>query len=142
MLLLFLFFAGRSLFGYYYDPKYARDDYRGLVGYIARHRQPSDAVILEAPGQGEIFGYYARRMAPDLNIYPLPSQRPIDPVATDKELRQIANDHRRVWLVLWAAEEADQSGVVPKWLEANGRIEEKRQYGSIQMITYSLGPAL
>src|SRR5262249_50623929 len=101
--LLFLLGAGygvsRSASAYYFDPKYQRDDYRGLARLIAAAGAPGDGIILNAPGQAEIFGYYYKG---DLPVYPLPRQRPLDLDATRGELNEILAHHSGVWLVLWA----------------------------------------
>ena len=36
----------------------ARDDYRGISQFIVATGQPNDAILLDAPGQSEVFGYY------------------------------------------------------------------------------------
>ncbi|NOG48093.1 MAG: hypothetical protein HND48_00535 [Chloroflexi bacterium] len=55
------------------DPRYQRDDYRGIAQAIAADGQPDAAVILNAPGQIEVFGYYAARFGPAWGLAPLRS---------------------------------------------------------------------
>ncbi|MEO8084216.1 MAG: glycosyltransferase family 39 protein, partial [Ardenticatenales bacterium] len=43
-----------------YDPAYQRDDYRGIAAEIAARAGPEDAVVLDAPTQVEVFGFYDR----------------------------------------------------------------------------------
>jgi hypothetical protein len=136
--LCFLFFSTRSLAAYYFDPKYARDDYRGLVQYIENNRQSGDAVILEAPGQAEVFGYYSGRLAPGLSIYPFPRQRPINTEMTLADMSDIFTRYNRVWTVYWAVEEADSDGVISAWLDEHAKLNERRYYGTVQMDLYSL----
>ena len=101
----------------YYDPTLARDDYRGLVAAIEREAQPTDAVLLSAPNQVEIFEYYYHGPLPTIG---LPAQRPIDPQDTLQRLDAIHAQYGRVWLVSWAMGEADPQGVISTWLAENG----------------------
>jgi mannosyltransferase len=125
----------RSLGAYYFDPVYARDDYRGLARRIAELERPSDAVILTAPGQAEIFGYYYRG---DADLFPLPAQRPIDPEDTRARLEGVADGHQRIWLVRWAAVEADPDDLIAGWLESRARRVGAEQFGRVELRLYDL----
>ncbi|MCC6178592.1 MAG: glycosyltransferase family 39 protein [Chloroflexi bacterium] len=125
----------RSLWSYYVDPSYARDDYRGLAAFITAREVPGDAVVLTAPGQAEIFGYYYRGR---LDVFPLPAQRPIDPADTRARLEDLATTHRRVWLVRWAANEADPDDLILHWLETRGRLAGSRSFGRVELRQYDL----
>ena len=58
-----------ALRNYYFDPAYARDDYRSIAQQILKQQRPDDAVILDSANQWEVFTYYY----PDgPNVYPLP----------------------------------------------------------------------
>jgi hypothetical protein len=57
---------------------------RGIAQFIFATAQPNDAILLDAPGQSEVFDYYYKG---DLPVYPLPRQRPIDVAATEAELQ-------------------------------------------------------
>jgi hypothetical protein len=126
--------TSRSLAAYYFDPKYARDDYRGLAKMIAISQREGDAIILNAPGQQEIFGYYYHGTVP---VYPLPKQRPIDEAATGQELRQIASGHQRVWLVLWAVEESDPRQFIENWFNEHAFKTDTRWFGNVRLVLYT-----
>ncbi|MCL4369143.1 MAG: hypothetical protein M1337_08275 [Actinobacteria bacterium] len=135
--LALLFFTSRSLAAYYFEPKYARDDYRGLAYYIERTAQSGDAIVLSAPGQAEVFGYYySRRPQRADAVYPLPRQRPIDAAQTVDELGKLARSHRRVWLVLWADDESDPNGVIEGWLRDNGSLVDEKEFGTVRVELY------
>jgi len=127
----------RSLASYYFDPAYARDDYRGLAQTIALREQPSDAVVLTAPGQIEVFDYYYHGQA---DLFPLPAQRPIDPADTRARLEALAGSHDRVWLVRWAANEADPDDLILSWLEARGEQTGSQRFGQVELRLYELNP--
>jgi hypothetical protein len=132
---LLLIPTARSLGSYYFDPAYARDDYRGLAQTVALREQPSDAVVLTAPGQIEIFGYYYRGQS---DLFPLPRQRPIDLADTRARLEAIDDDHDRVWLVRWAASEADPDDLILRWLEGRGRRLGSQRFGRVELRLYDL----
>ena len=119
----------------YFDPGLRRDDYRGLVQAIQREARPSDAVVLSAPNQVEVFSYYYRG---ELPAFPLPAQRPIDAVDTRQRLERIRGAHERVWLVSWAMNEADPRGVISTWLAENGFKASHDWYGSVQLSLVAL----
>jgi hypothetical protein len=125
----------RSLASYYFDPTYARDDYRGLAQTVTLREQPGDAIVLTAPGQIEIFGYYYRGQS---DLFPLPRQRPIDPADARTRLEALSDDHERVWLVRWAANEADPDDLILAWLEGRGRRLGSQQFGRVELRLYDL----
>jgi uncharacterized membrane protein len=130
--------AALALRHQYFDPALARDDYRGLVAEILRDAEPTDAVVLSAPNQTEVFGYYYKGPLPTIG---LPAQRPIDPADTEARLAAIKSEYRRVWLVSWAMPEADPRGVISTWLAANGFAATHQWYGSVQLALVGFGTA-
>lgn len=120
------------------DPHLARDDYRGLAADVSRDARPGDAVVLDAPGQVEIFDYYFKG---DLPRFPLPAERPIDEAATGRALEAIGETQSRVWLVLWAVPESDPTGFVERWLDERMYKATNRWYGGVRLVLY-VNPAL
>lgn len=123
-----------SVSAYYFDPKYARDDYRGLVRYIEKRAQPGDVIVLNAPGQIEIFDYYYKGDAPRV---PLPKERPIDEKSAEQELEKIASAYQRVWLVLWAVPEADPRSFIEGWLDQHSYKSVNNWFGSVRLCLYA-----
>jgi mannosyltransferase len=142
LLVAFLLVAsGQSLLNYYHDPRYARDDYRGLARYVAATAGPNDAILLNAPGQEEIFGYYYQG---DLPVYPLPQQRPLDPEQTRRELEAIVSQHAKIFAVLWATDESDPGRFVEGWLDERTYKALDTWYGNVRLAIYAVpqaGPA-
>jgi mannosyltransferase len=131
--------AALGLSQQYFDPALARDDYRDLVAEITRDAQPTDAIILSAPNQTEVFDYYYH--GPPSSIFGLPAQRPIDPDDTLRRLAAIRAQYDRVWLVSWAMNEADPGGVTATWLAQNGFQATHSWYGGVQLALIGFGPA-
>ncbi|MDZ4766419.1 MAG: glycosyltransferase family 39 protein, partial [Chloroflexota bacterium] len=61
---------GNGIAPLYDDSRYQRPDYRAVAAAIASDARADDAIILDAPNQAEVFGYY---YAGDLPLYPLPA---------------------------------------------------------------------
>jgi 4-amino-4-deoxy-L-arabinose transferase-like glycosyltransferase len=127
----------QSLGAYYFDPAHARDDYRSIASYIEAAAQPGDAILLNAPGQGEIFHYY---YGGDLEVYPLPGGRPLDPQLTRQELEDLADDHagQRAFAVLWATDESDPERFIEGWLDGHAYKASDTWYGNVRLVVYAL----
>jgi mannosyltransferase len=122
----------------YYDGRYARDDYRAISGYLDAAAGVGDAIILNAPGQVEVFSYYYHGPA---QVYPLPLQRPADRESVVATLEQIAADNRRAFVVLWATGESDPQSHVETWLNANSYKSMDSWYGNVRLAAYELPAA-
>jgi len=121
-----------SLTRYYDDLNVARDDYRGMSQFIVATAQPTDAVVLTAPGQSEVFSYYYKG---DLPVYPLPHQRPLDPVQTQSDLDALLA-HQKIYALYWAAEEADPERVIEHWLDQRGYKTLDQWHGNVRLAVY------
>jgi mannosyltransferase len=124
-----------ALRSYYFDPTYARDNYRGIAQWILDNRRPDDAVILDSANQWEVFTYYY----PDgPNVYPLPKQRPLDQATVETELAEIAAQHPRLFVLYWGDAEADPQHVIESWLDANTYKATEQWVNSIRFVTYAV----
>jgi 4-amino-4-deoxy-L-arabinose transferase-like glycosyltransferase len=123
-----------ALRNYYFDPAYARDDYRGIAERILKMQRADDAVLLASANQWEVFTYYYPD-GPD--VYPLPRQRPIDRAATEVELAEIAAQHPRLFVLYWGDDEADPQRVIESWLDAHTYKATEQWVNSIRFVTYA-----
>ncbi len=140
-LIAFLVIAGSSwqaLRSYYLDARYARDDYRTVVQTIQAGERSGDAIILHAPGQTDIFGYYYKGVLP---VYLLPRQRPLEEKATLAELADIAAKHSRLWVVYYGDQQADPTRVIASWLEKNTFKASDRWFGNVRLVLYAIPQA-
>ncbi len=124
--------SAASLTRYYDDPNVARDDYRGMSQFIVATAQPTDAIVLTAPGQSEVFSYYYKG---DLPIYPLPRQRPLDPVQTQSDLDALLA-HQKIYVLYWAAAEADPQSIIEHWLDQRGYKTLDQWHGNVRLAVY------
>lgn len=120
---------------YFFAPAHPKDDYRGLVQTITRDSRPGDAIVLYAPGQNQVFSYYYQGSDP---VVGLPSQRPPQAQALAAQLSNLATKHSRLWVVEYAATEADPTGIVPTWLAQHAFLASHRWFGSVQLLLYGL----
>lgn len=136
-LALLLFYSGRSLANYYFEPAYQRDNYRAIARFIEATGRPADAVILTAPGQQEVFDYYFRG---ELPVFPLPRSRPMQLDSTLGELAEVAAGPGNIYAVYWATAEADPDGVIEGWLADHAFKATDRWYGNVRLATYATPP--
>ena len=128
--------AARSLHNMYFDPAYARDDYRAIAARIAAEDHANAGIILDAPNQWEVFTYYHRAGAP---VYPLPRGNPDrEQVAT--ALRAIAGRHDRLYAVFWGEAERDPERLVERWLDTHAFKATDEWMGDVRFVTYAVPP--
>jgi mannosyltransferase len=123
-----------SLANYYNNPAFARDDYRGIARFIHSMTTATDAVILNAEGQQDVFGYYYNGAAP---VYPMPRRRPLDQDETVANLERIAAEADDIYVVYWAEQQADPTGVIENWLNAELYKATDRWFGNVRLVSYA-----
>jgi hypothetical protein len=123
----------------YYANAQARDNYQGVARYLAATGDPAaDLVILDAPGQQEVWRYYD----PGLPVLALPAQRPPDRAAVEAALATAAAGKDRVFALFWATDEADPERSVESWLDAHAFKALESWQGNLRFVTYALANAL
>jgi len=123
-----------SLRNLYFNPAYARDDYRGIAADIAALGRPGDGVILNAPNQWEVFTYYYQG---DLPLYPAP-YHPTPEQVVDW-LSPILSSHRRLFVLYWGDREADPDRRMENLLADGAYLAWGRWYGRVRVTLYGLG---
>jgi mannosyltransferase len=118
---------------YYFDGAAGRDDYRGVVEYIDAVARPDDAIILNAPGQWDVFSYYYRGEWP---VYRLPADRPPDRARLEASLAQIAASHSRLYVLYWALDESDPDRITESWLDAHAFKGVDAWNGNMRFVVY------
>ncbi len=130
--------SARSLANYYFDAQYARDDYRGIAQYIAAAGREGDAIILNAPGQIDIFSYYYEGPLP---VYPLPGQRPLDEAKTEQALEGIAAQHGSLFALFWGIDESDPDRLIEGWLDQRTFKAVDSWHGNVRLALYAVPEA-
>ncbi len=128
--------AAVALPGYYADPV-ARDNYAGVARYVGvLGNGATDGVLLNAPGQVEVWDYYD----PGLPVLALPAQRPPDRAQTEAALAAATADRRRIYALFWATEQADPDGIVEGWLDRHAFKGLESWQGNVRFVIYDLPP--
>jgi len=137
-----IFVVGASalaLQAYYLDPRYARDDYRGIAQYIQAIEREGpeggDAILINAPGQIETFAYYYHGKLP---LCPLPRQRPLNEAETQTDLQELTLGRGRVFAVLWATDESDPGRFIEGWLDQHTYKAMDSWYGNVRLVVYAV----
>lgn len=119
---------------YYTNPS-TRDNYAGVARYIQAVGDPdSDLVLLNAPGQQEVWRYYD----PGLPVLALPQQRPPDVQQTLETLALTASTRRTIFALFWATDEADPDQTVEHWLDQQTFKGLESWQGNLRFVTYQL----
>ncbi|HLG69266.1 MAG TPA: glycosyltransferase family 39 protein, partial [Chloroflexota bacterium] len=134
-LALVLAAAGYGLNNYYANPQYARDDYRGLAHFISTSERPGDAILLDAPGQEQIFPYYYKGPLPQIG---LPTERPVNQDATSAKLQQLNTTYKRLWLVLYGTNGSDPDSYVEHWLASKDFEVENQWFGDVRLTAFAV----
>jgi hypothetical protein len=117
-----------GLRGLYFDPQYARDDYRAMAARILAEAGPEAAVVLDAPNQWEVFTYYYHDGP---NIAPLPND------TTQETLARLVDEHSRIYALFWGEAQQDPDRSVERALEENAFTLSADWYGGVRFVTYA-----
>lgn len=126
--------SGLSLANMYFDPAFARADYRGIARVIAEEAHPNAGIVLNAANQWEVFTYYYQGGSP---VYPIPRGFP-DQEEIDRELREISEKHDRLYAVFWGEAERDPQRLVERWLDAHAFKARDEWWGDVRFVTYAI----
>lgn len=127
--------GAQALQNYYFDPAYARDDYRGIARYIEAFGGPDDAVLINAPSQVETFTLYYNGSSP---VYPLPKQRPLDKAATERDLAQMLAGRECVFAIFWATDESDPERFIESWMDGHAFKASDDWFGNVRFVVYAV----
>lgn len=122
----------------YYASPTARDNYAGIAQYLQAAAPTTTLVVLDAPGQQEVWRYYQETYGLTLPTIALPQQRPPDPTATLATLDGAVASRPTVYALFWAMDEADPDRLVERWLDQQAFKGIDRWQGNLRFVTYSL----
>lgn len=137
-----LFLVGMTAFALFSLPSYytspiTRDNYAGIARYLQATAQPTQAlVILDAPGQQEVWQYYTQANALTIPTLALPQQRPPDPAATLATLQAAVVQRSTIYALFWATDEADPERLVEHWLDQQAFKGLESWQGNLRFVTY------
>jgi hypothetical protein len=88
-----------ALTGYYNDPRYARDDYRGAAAFLTAHAGRDDIVIAHRAFTARDLRFYARPFPVQIVGFPI-TPEPLDSAQTIAALASAIGDAPHLWLFL------------------------------------------
>jgi hypothetical protein len=107
------------------DPRYAKEDCRGLAAVLRAEAAPDDLVIVNAPYMATAVRYYYPGPAA---IVPYPRSdgiRDLDPSRAAADLRALGAGRAHVWLIATRSFHGDRAGTLPRVL-AHERVADRR----------------
>lgn len=127
-----------SLQNYYYNPAYARDDYRSVLHLIDANVRAGDGILIDAPGQVDVVDYYHRGAQP---IFPLPRMRPIAPNQTRFDVDDIVTNRvKRLFAIFYGGAQADPEGVIETRLAQRAFKASDEWHGNVRLAIYGIPP--
>jgi hypothetical protein len=128
---------------------YEKQDWRGLVRYVAEHRQPGDVLFLNPGASSTVVSYYLgqyRVMDLALDGYPRPYDPELGPWFGESATRErvaprvdaLASERQRVWLVQFSRTFWDPEGQIEQELRARAVEEPVSQFSQLGLALYRL----
>ncbi|MBI3537456.1 MAG: glycosyltransferase family 39 protein, partial [Chloroflexi bacterium] len=133
--ILLVVFTLLSLANYYFNPRYARDDYRAIFGAINATARANDGILIDAPGQADVVRYYNHRA---LALYPLPRMRPPDSDATRADVEQVLARVEKLYAIYWATEQSDPQNIIETKLAENAFPAREEWFGNVRLAMYGI----
>ena len=100
-ILILVGISGWVLAHHYFDPAYAKPDWRTIAHTVEDYERPGDAVIITGDGSDRVFSFYYRGQSPIYLDFNTPSPPPEQAIA---RLSDIATQHRRLWYTPYGVE--------------------------------------
>lgn len=117
----------------YTDPSLQRADYRQIAQDIAAVAREGDVIVLDAPNQAEVFGYYHDHAIP---VISLPPGLQPDDDATRAAVIDLIERYERAFVVYWGEGERDPRRVVETTLSEGSFEAGERWYGDVRLARY------
>ncbi len=124
------------------EPGVAPADYQQLLALFGDRLGPGDAVVLVSPDQVYMLGLALPADA-GATIAPLPLPgMETDPTAAVTRLRELAAQHRRIFLVSHNAEQADPNGEIEGWLREHMAAGNDLWAGGVRVTPFVVRPSV
>lgn len=122
----------------YYDPGWAKDDYRGVIRTVMAQEKPGDFIILTRNAYHPMEYYYAGT-TPWKGLDPAMANRAPNPEYVAGFLNQYLKGKSRVWHILWQEEVVDPTRTVAALLRRAGRqVPLVQKFAGVRLELYEL----
>ncbi len=126
-----------SLENYYFNPRYARDDYRAIARFIDANERAGDGILINAPGQIDVVRYYRRGNQP---LFLLPRMRPPDPTTTRADVDEMIGKTQRLFAIYWSTDQSDPQRIVETRLAERAFKARDEWRGDVRLAVYGSAP--
>ncbi len=123
---------------FYTDARWQRADYRSVAARMEAELDANDAILLVAPGQSEVFGYYYHGDTP---VYGLPINFTYD-AATAGFLHDLEPTVDRIYALFWGERERDFDWNIESTLNFNTFLVDQQWIGDLRFARYLVNPDL
>jgi dolichyl-phosphate-mannose-protein mannosyltransferase len=123
-----------ALTGYYNDPRYARDDYRGAAAFLTAHAGRGDIVIAHRAFTARDLRFYARPFPVQIIGFPITSE-PLDSAQTIAALASTIGDAPHLWLFL-SRGTPEEDGPLAAYCESHFRRTYTYTSTGVRLIAY------
>jgi 4-amino-4-deoxy-L-arabinose transferase-like glycosyltransferase len=127
-----------ALYGYYTDPRYARDDDRGAGAFLEAHATPNALVVAHRAFTARDLGFYAPL---DTNIVPFPRERGTKGNDLRADLEETVAGAPRVWLFL-SRGTPDEDAPLKAFFDQRFHRTDQYQSSGVQLIGYARDSAV
>ncbi|MBI5030290.1 MAG: glycosyltransferase family 39 protein [Chloroflexi bacterium] len=120
---------------YYFDPKYARDDYRSIVRFIDANAREGDSILVDAPGQVDVVKYYHRGTQ---SMFLLPRMRPLDAEKTRADVDDMLAKSKRLFAIYYATQQSDPQAIIENRLAERAFKARDEWHGDVRLAVYGV----
>jgi 4-amino-4-deoxy-L-arabinose transferase-like glycosyltransferase len=125
--------SGWVLSQYYFNPAFARPDWRAVAHKVAAFEQAGDGIIITGDNGDKAFNYYYTGTAPLYLDFNTPTPTPDE---ARLRLAEISNNHQRLWFSPYGA---PIDPVLEAWLRANAYPAWQSWLGRKRLALYYVG---
>ncbi|MBE7468992.1 MAG: hypothetical protein DPW09_03190 [Anaerolineae bacterium] len=139
---LILAASGFSLYNWFTDPRFAKDDFQALAQFVRERSAPDETVLLSSGHMYPVWAYYYgwQGWTPLPRLERLDVNRVTD-LSISIEMAQSLAGKGGVWLVSWQDEVIDPNGVIPFWLDRIGqRPDDAGDFQGVRLEHWRLDP--
>ncbi len=140
LLLALISINGWVLYHHYFDPLYAKPDWRAVARTIEAFEQPGDAILLTGDGGEQAFDFYYHGNLPVYASFNIPIHQPVPRPEGDEALEiltGITTQHERLWYTPYGME---LDPLLESWLAQNTHPAWQRWLGRKRLALYDTQP--
>ncbi|MCE7982265.1 MAG: hypothetical protein DYG89_13800 [Caldilinea sp. CFX5] len=130
-----------------YFTYFEKEDWAEAAAYVADEIQPGEMILFNATWVQLPFQYYFRHYEQDVPLRGLPvdlfDRGVLEPKMTEADLpymRNLLADQQSVWLVYSHDWYTDPDGIIPRELQAQMTLVERREFVGLQVMRFERAP--